>query len=215
MTRAVILAAGDGSRWGNYLGVAKHFAPIDGQPILHRTVDLLREHTDDIVIVAPPRNLQPYVVINTATEPADLHPGNGEADKFLSSRHLWNRDGYTALIYGDCFFTEEAIATIMASRTDSWHLYCRFGPNPFTGRRWGENFAFTFNEAGGDEVAAGALSLIDNTPNDRNGGWELYRHLTGATEHENRGNATEIIDWSDDLDYPSDWVEMIARRAIR
>jgi hypothetical protein len=212
--RAVVIAAGDGTRWGNFLGAPKHFAPIDGQPILHRTVDLLREHTDDIVIVAPPDDLERYVVINTATEGAWLHPENGEADKFLSSRHFWDWEGDTALIYGDCYFTEEAIATIMQPITEPWHLFCRFGPNPFTGRRWGENFAFTFDKEGAGIISRGALEMVYHSPNDRNGGWELYRRLTGAPEHGDYGNATDITDWSDDLDYPSDWVEMVARRAV-
>ena len=38
---ALRIADGDGTRWGNYLGVPKHLAPVDGVPILYRTVRLL------------------------------------------------------------------------------------------------------------------------------------------------------------------------------
>ena len=40
--RIVILCAGDATRWGGYLGLPKHLVPIHGEPLLHRTVRLLR-----------------------------------------------------------------------------------------------------------------------------------------------------------------------------
>jgi hypothetical protein len=217
MTRALILAAGDGTRWGDFLGVPKHFAPVDGKPILHRTVDLLREYTDDIVIVARPEELERYTVINTATVAANLNPYRGEADKFLSSRTYWRQDERTMLIYGDCYFTEEAMRTIMspAPYEDGWRLFCRFGENPWTGRGWGENFAFGLDPEAHDrfDSALGRMMSYEG----RTGGWELYRDLVGMVdeEHGDYGHATDIVDWSDDLDYPADWVEMIARRAMR
>ena len=98
-----------------------------------------------------------------------------------------------------------------------WHWFCRFGPNPHTGRRWGENFAIDVDDPwGSGDLLANALTLVGH--GGRNGGWELYRLLTVGdpdAEHADYGYATDITDWSDDLDYPSDWVEMVARRAVR
>ncbi|NLG07519.1 NTP transferase domain-containing protein [Candidatus Peribacteria bacterium] len=52
--RVIIIAAGDGTRWKNYLGVPKHLVPIDNEPILHRTVRLLKKlDINDIHIVGP------------------------------------------------------------------------------------------------------------------------------------------------------------------
>ena len=52
--RAIIIAAGEASRWGNYKGIPKHLIEIDNEPILYRTVRLLKENDlDNIYIVAP------------------------------------------------------------------------------------------------------------------------------------------------------------------
>lgn len=50
--RVFITAYGESTRWNNYLGVPKHLIPIDDEPLIHRTVRLLKENGfDDIVII--------------------------------------------------------------------------------------------------------------------------------------------------------------------
>lgn len=44
--RAIILAAGAGERWENYQGIPKHFAVVDEQPILVRTVNQLKQYKE-------------------------------------------------------------------------------------------------------------------------------------------------------------------------
>ena len=47
----IIMADVDGKRWNNYIGIPKHLIEINGEPILARTVRLLKENgIDDIVI---------------------------------------------------------------------------------------------------------------------------------------------------------------------
>lgn len=46
--RIFILANGKATRWENYMGVDKQLIVIDGEPLLNRTVRLLKENeTDD------------------------------------------------------------------------------------------------------------------------------------------------------------------------
>src|SRR5690606_1796938 len=111
-TRAIIIAAGKGSRWNNYNGIDKHFLEIDGEPIIHRTVRLLNENgVDDVYVVGKDDR---YKISGSQLYIPTLNPANYDADKFLSSKDLWLRDeGRTIVFYGDVYFTEMAIKTIL------------------------------------------------------------------------------------------------------
>ena len=39
--RYIIMADGEGKRWGNYKGVPKHLITVEGETILERTIRLL------------------------------------------------------------------------------------------------------------------------------------------------------------------------------
>jgi len=57
--KVLILCAGDGSRWGNYLGVPKQLVTINGETLLDRTIRLLRENQiADITIVSNDNKLK-------------------------------------------------------------------------------------------------------------------------------------------------------------
>lgn len=223
--RVLILAAGDATRWGNYLGVPKHLAPLIGEPILHRTVRLIRELAPDadVRIVVKDKRDPLYDVPGSRRYKARLNPGNGDADKFLSSRHLWDPQDRTIVLYGDCFFTREALHTILtAEPVDGWWFVGRFGQSSFTGCVGGECFAFILDPPGHHRFEA-ALHRVADLWRDgviaRCGGWETYRALhglpddqileyigtDGSNRNPNLGHCTVVDDWTEDLDAPSDW----------
>ena len=52
-TRAIFICAGEATRWDSYLGVEKHYAPIEGEPIIERAVRLFKaEGIKDIFVVS-------------------------------------------------------------------------------------------------------------------------------------------------------------------
>lgn len=55
--RVLILCAGDGERWGEYLGVPKQLAPIRGVPLLLRTAGQVVSHFGvlPVVVTRDPR----------------------------------------------------------------------------------------------------------------------------------------------------------------
>lgn len=213
--RAIIIAAGDGTRWGNYLGTPKHLAWLCGERILHRAVRLARQYTNDVrVVVADPADTR-YHAPGAQIEPARLNPANGDADKFLSSRHLWAKDTRTVILYGDVWFSDDAMRQIMSTRPykDGWHAFVRFDPSKITGREWGENFAHAIDPQAHNAYEANLHRLVQLQQAGqlhRSGGWEQYRAMAGAaddelTKHRNLGHATVIDDWTDDFDFPGDW----------
>lgn len=219
--RIVILAAGEASRWGHFLGYPKHLVPVHGEPILHRTVRLLRELAPgaEIYIAARRAALPDYAVTGAVAFEADLDPRRFDADKFLSSRRYWAEEGDTLLLYGDCFYTSDALATIVGTPVDDWLLFARFNPSAITGCAWPEPFGFRIARHFQDAFSAVGDQLVQRfVAGDlqRIGGWEFYAHLTGgdlSCPGVRAGNSVAIDDWTEDFDYPDDFTEW-ARRAV-
>lgn len=221
-TRAIIICAGDATRWGNYLGTPKHLIEIEGERLLDRTVRLLRERDIEEVYIVVKEITKAYHVEGAAQYVADLNPDNVDADKFLSSRSLWNPDGRTIVLYGDCYFTDEAMDMITGYKPERWVLFCRPEASEITGTPYGECFAQSFytkhhrkHEAKLHYIArlfkAGTIS--------RCGGWEHYRAMTGrkgadVEKHEMSTHYVEVNDWTDDFDYPDDYENWLRRRAL-
>lgn len=213
-TRVLIIAAGDGTRWGNHLGVPKHLVEIDGEILLHRTVNQFLRYTDDVVVVAPED--QRYM-IEGSTMFTPVQVNKKELDKFASSMSAWSRDGRTVIVYGDVYFTDEAIEIIMTNK-DSWRYFCRSKPSTLTGKNAKEIFAIGF-EAKDAPTIASAIKRLYNS-NTVTGGWSLFRELTLGRHNVDlkdvkmfeKGMHVEIDDWTEDFDYPEDLTTWEANR---
>ena len=100
----IIMAAGAGTRWNNYLGVPKHLIEINGETLLARTTRLLKENniTDYVITCSDPRYAQ-----YGPTIPQTDH--DCEIDRFEESVI----DGPVCYLYGDVYYSEDAIKTII------------------------------------------------------------------------------------------------------
>jgi len=215
ITRIIIVAAGKANRWNNYLGVAKHFIEIDGEPIIYRLVRLLRERNEnDIHVVGLTKDYE--IEGSKLYIPNINYKENADADKFLSSKELWSKDERTIVFYGDCYFTEKAIDTILNYQPKEWTLFCRPGKSMITGHKWGECFAQSFypehlekHEENLHQIA----NLWKRGKIKRCGGWEHYRAMVGLnlTKHRMSTNYIEINDFTEDFDSANDYDLWIAR----
>ena len=219
--RVLIIAAGDATRWGNHLGAPKHFAPIFGEPILARNVRLINELNPDadVRIVVKDLNDERYVIPGSTRELARLDPNRRDADKFLSSRHLWHPTERTILLYGDTFLTTNVMTAILADTPidDGWHIHARFAASAFTGTKWGEIFAYVLDPEGHalfEESLANIQHLTRGWLKGRCGGWEQYMNLTTGNPCQKArllSHSTHTDDWSDDFDYAEDYDRWLAR----
>lgn len=208
---AIIMAAGEATRWNNHLDVPKHLVDIDGEPLLYRTVRQLLEHLDDVWVIsqADPRYSQ---------HPADtwwIEPRPVDTDKFYSSKPVWGQHDLL-FVYGDCYFTDDAIATI-TQPVNEWTLYCRPDASTLTGKPWGECWAYTIptrDRPWFEDRLTWLTGLHTLGETDRCGGWELYRAMTGTPigEHTMTGHHIVIDDWTEDFDYPHDYDTWAAHR---
>lgn len=221
--RAIIIAAGDATRWGNHLGVPKHFVEVDGEKIIERTVRQLRSHgITDIHVVGPDPSYQiPGSRLFVPTKNKD----NADLDKFMNSRELWNPYGKTFVLYGDVYFTDDAMRWILTHDKPEFTLHCRPFNSNLTGTEWGECFCLSFYPRDHkmlNKVFDNLLLLYREDKLKRLGGWEVYKgvlnrygllpvekmHQHWVTGH----NLNAINDWTDDFDYPEDYDRFIKLR---
>lgn len=106
----IIMAAGAGTRWNNYLGVPKHLIELNGETLLGRTTRLLQENgiTDYVITCEDPRYAQ-YGPTAAQTK------HDCEIDRFEESLV----DGPVCYLYGDVYYSDYAMKTIVNAETDN------------------------------------------------------------------------------------------------
>lgn len=202
-TRVIILAAGSDARWQNYRGTSKHLIKIEGKTLLERTCSQFLKYTDDVCVIGADEGYKIdgtslYVIKSDNTHWKD-------AAKFLSSQNLWLRDGRTVLVFGDVYFTSEAVKTIMKDK-DPFKFFLRTGPSEISGAHQKEIFAVSFNETTKVKISQSLLYLVSMGQAEAQSQWSLYRYMIGAAPSGlfNNPHFTEIDDWTRDFDSPND-----------
>lgn len=213
----IILAAGSDIKWGNYLGVPKHLIPIKGEPLIHRTQRQLRERGEtDICVVTLPSKRQSYC------QPFARYEEPVESPRYWTqewdgSRHLWNGNGKTTILYGDCYFTDALMDAITSDSGEPWHAYARWGASDVTGKGYGEMFGWTFlPEAHAllDRARETAIHAYESGQCGRVLGWEVYRLAVGINVTSHEKDNIHAVDWSDeteDFDDPHEWHRWLER----
>jgi len=216
--RALIIAAGEGSRWGDYLGIPKHLAKVDGEPILYRTVRLLKENGVSEIIIIGPMYMRYWVDDVNLFVPVK-NPEYADADKFLSSEMLWNATGRTITVFGDVFFSEEAMTKIVSCDRTTWTVFGRPSGSKFTGTPYGEIFAHSFfpnDILKHKECLEILVDAVKKKDAKKGSGWEHYKVMQGIRGRDIRRskiiideNFVEIDDWTEDFDFPEDYDNFI------
>lgn len=209
--RVIIAAAGSEARWGNFRGTQKHLAVVEGEVLLERTVKQFLKYTDDVCIIGTDDNYKVdgaslYVVKSPNTNWKD-------GAKFMSSSGLWLRQGRTIIVFGDVYFTNDAVKTIMTS-SQEWVWFLRTGESELTGCKRKEIFAFGFNGSMTNTVTQRIMQLISLDQMQTQAGWVLYRSMVGPTANGlfNNSHFIEINDWTEDFDFSEDLVTWEERR---
>lgn len=208
-----MIAAGEATRWNNYLGTPKHLIKIGGEPILHRTVRLFAGN--DIYIVAKDES---YAVEGAKVYIPKFNLDNYDVDKFLNSEELWSDTERTLVVYGDVYFTEKAVDKITKHTERDWRLFGRAFDSSVIEDDWGECFAQSFypehiplHRNALDRV----LKLYKEDVLDRCGGWEHYRAILGLPDSQMHRHLvgqecfTNIDDLTTDFDTPQNYDNFI------
>ena len=189
--RAIITAAGSGSRWSNYLGQRKHLVRVDGERLIDRICRLLRRHgITDIWVSHHPQH--PYDIPGTQSIVAPLEASNAMAR--LATRPAWHPTDRTLVILGDVWLSEEA-ARIMTSDYVGWTHFARLSPSAATGKPGAEMFGCSFGPEDHD-VYADALHRAGPGSD-----WPAYCAFVGKPVDT---EPNDIRDWGHHVEIPDD-----------
>lgn len=213
--RVIIRCADDADRWGNYRGVPKHLVTLCGERLLERAVRLTHTFAPDADVKVVVRDMSDrrYLVPGSSRSRDKPNPGNGDVDKIASCRHLWDRKDRTVILFGDVWWGEFALRSVLTDPIDGWAAWGRI-----TADGGGELFAFAFNpdyhrvvadacERVAEAHRSGRLEGRGHGGSPVPGGWALYRVLCGRQVDEggDHGHLVHVTDWTDDMDTPDDW----------
>ena len=192
----VIMSAGQGKRWNNYMGVPKHLIEINGETLLGRTTRLLKENgIDNYYITGNDARYSQYGTLIEQTK------NDCEIDRYEESIVK----GEVCYLYGDVYYTEEAMKTIIETNVDDVMF---FGSEDeiFAVKVRDTNLFFRHKQR--------VKNLFMSKRIDRSIGWEIYRSLNNIDfkEHRITKRYVKILDETDDIDYPEDYEKFIARR---
>jgi len=220
MTTVIITAAGEGSRWGNHLGVPKHLLPTpQGETLLARTVRLVGDWDPTIRVVVTGPLDERYRIPGAELIVPIARPDFAECSMYMWAEAAWNAEGRTVFLYGDTFYTGAAIATILGFTPREWHLFARFKESSVTGKPWPEVWAHSFYP----EHWTAELALIDRVSTMKRSGkiprasiYEMYKARFGKLrpftyDQRDYGALTQIDDWTEDFDFPRDYDAYVVR----
>jgi len=184
--RVLVVAQGNATRFPG-----KHFSPINGEPLLQRTMRLCRAFTSSEIIVIG-WDTDPFKSLKTPLHTLS-NPGHGLLDGIWAARSLW--EDYTTLLLGDVVFSTAALQQCLHPR--EFAFFGRIGPSTYTSSPWGELFALSMGPR--------AQQLVIETIRDpevrqkREGRlWGLFDVLGPQAQW------FSIDDWTDDVDTPDE-----------
>jgi len=192
----IIMCAGKGERWNNYLGVPKQLIEINGESLLERTTRLLKENgINDYVITNNDDSFNDYGKVIKQSY------NDCEVDRFEETG-----DKEICYLYGDVYYTDEAMKTIVNTNTDGI-LFFGSEMEIFAIKIKNKELFFKHKNKVKD--------LYLKKEIDRCIGWEVYKSLNDIPLD---GYAIKDIfylinDKTDDIDYPEDYERFIKERS--
>lgn len=220
--RFVIAAAGNGVRWKNYLGKKKHLIEIGGESLVERTIRLVHKFNPGAEIIVIGKD-NAYSFDGSVTAIPSYYCGAKFLNKpaIYASKNLWNPDGFTTLLFGDTFYTEDCLKKISADNIySSPRFFGRPKGSQLTGKVYGEIFAIRFSHQIIEDLNERLQSL--NELHEKNllprfQGWDLHRHAENIPLGSGHlgPNFIAITDFTDDFDFPIDydkWVKAVEEK---
>lgn len=191
----IIMAAGKGTRWNNYLGIPKHLVKINGETLLARTTRLLKKYgVEDYLITC---NNHCYAAYGKTIDQS-LH--DCEIDRFEE----FPTDEPICYLYGDVYYSEAAINTIVNTKVKDV-LFFGHNYEIFAIKVQNKDLFYKHKHY--------VKQLFLNKEISRCIGWEIYRSMNNIPfdEHKITARYIKILDGTDDIDYPADYEKFKAR----
>lgn len=200
--RYIIMCGGSYPKWE----IPRQLTEINGEPIVARTIRLLREcGVDDIAISTHDDRFFQFGVplLRHSNDFVGFVEGAGcWAEAFFPTKEP------ACYLMGDVVFSPEAIRTIVNEQTDSIQFFASCPPfSPKYTKKWAEPFAFKvadqqrFRAAINFVIANESTGIFTRRPI----AWELWQVINGEdVKYINYFNYRVINDYTCDIDAPED-----------
>lgn len=203
-------------RWKNYGGVPKQLVDVGGERLIERTIRQFSPFGEVVVV-----NGGRLLPVNVAQVTAENDPRLGDINGIVNARKHWSKTDRTTVLLGDVWFSDAAVAAIVAPRAD-WCLYGRPHNSAITGKKSDEQFAVGFEPSEQRWVIEAAewgarLARARRIRWCRFPQWfHAMHHLTDPKKIDrppdvSLGHFVVIDDTTDDIDYPKDYEALRTR----
>lgn len=200
----IIMCGGTYAKWNR----PKHLTELKGEPLVARTIRLLRENgITDIAISSNSELFEQFGVPVLKHENKYSLPLEGRATSpWLDAFYPMNEP--VCYIFGDVVFSPEAIKTIAETQTDSIEFFASAKPLPkIYPKHWAEPFAFKVADTKLFFTAITTTKLYDKEGyfNRQPVSWELWQVIKDTPLNKvDYTNYTVINDYTCDIDCPED-----------
>lgn len=200
----IIMCGGTYAKWDR----PKHLTKLKGEPLVARTIRLLRENgITDIAISSNSELFEQFGVPVLKHENKYSLPLEGRATSpWLDAFYPMNEP--VCYIFGDVVFSPEAIKTIVETQTDSIEFFASAKPLPkIYPKHWAEPFAFKVADTKLFFTAITTTKLYDKEGyfNRQPVSWELWQVIKNTPLNKvDYTNYTVINDYTCDIDEPKD-----------
>lgn len=204
----IIMCGGQYQRWST----PRQLLKVNGEVILERTIRLLRENGVEDIAISSNNS-----IFGVWGLPLLMHENSYNANGYDNFTGYWcdafyPTDEEVCYIFGDVYFSPEAIKTIVETDTDDIEFFASAPPFPPEYRKpWAEPFALKVKNT---EHLKNAISL---TKQYQDQGlfkrkpimWELWQVIQATPLNQiNYHNYTVINDYTCDIDYPEEAADL-------
>lgn len=184
----------------------RQLSKINGERLLDRTIRLLKENGINDIIVTGTYKLKDVIVYDPLDNDFDYNTESGYWLNAFSNEFL---NEPVCFIWGDVYFSENAIKTIVNTDTDSTLFFCSYQNKSHRYiKEWDEPFAYKVVDTDLFRTHRDRVKrLFDEGKTERHPiVWELYRSINGidVNKHKLTNNVVIINDITCDIDTPGD-----------
>jgi tetratricopeptide (TPR) repeat protein len=220
----IILCGGEATRWGGYLGEEiKQLIQVEGEILILRTIKELNSrglYNITILCRGEDENKFQSAVCELANvcSISSIYRDGNPSNKYSSSENYWVNGVKNIILLGDVYYTSFALDKIIHFDDAAIQTFGRRGASTVTGCKYGEIFAFSFTDTQkmGSSIALLRQLYEAKICTAHASGWSLNQIISNTNPNfiTAFGNFTEIDDWTEDFDFPEDYIIWSEKRKI-